>query len=126
MICRQCLRRATTLARQPALARPLVRPVSTFPALRTADAAPAPALPTSTTDAPAGESAAAEPKSSCPAGTVLTGLNYFKGRQDPVALADEEYPAWLWRCLDFPEKDSTADDAAAAEFCKTNLPPAWL
>lgn len=37
--------------------------------------------------------------SSVPAGTVLKGLNYHKQRQDPVALADEEYPAWLWTLL---------------------------
>jgi large subunit ribosomal protein L54 len=35
-----------------------------------------------------------------PAGTVLKGLNFYKDKQDPVALADEEYPAWLWRVLD--------------------------
>jgi hypothetical protein len=38
--------------------------------------------------------------SSVPAGTVLKGLNFYKDKQDPVALADEEYPAWLWRVLD--------------------------
>lgn len=107
MICRQCLRRATTVARQPALTRPL----STFPALRTAAEA-APPTPS------AAKEPAAEPKSVCAAGTTLTGLNYFKGREDPVARADEEYPDWLWRCLEFPERSATADDAAAAEFCK--------
>ena len=35
-----------------------------------------------------------------PAGTVLKGLNFYKDKQDPVAMADEEYPAWLWRVLD--------------------------
>lgn len=120
MICRQCLRRATTaVARQPFLARPL----STFPALRSAAEPAAATLSTPTTAAgeaaPATDSAAtAEPKSSCPAGTVLTGLNFIKGKQDPVALADEEYPEWLWQCLEFPEKATNADDAAAAEFCK--------
>ena len=118
MICRQCLRRATTLARQPARQPILTRPFSAFPSLRNAgEAASTP------TTAPAGESTAketdAEPKSACPAGTVLVGLNYFKGRQDPVALPDEEYPDWLWRCLEFPEKAVNADDAAAAEFCKS-------
>jgi large subunit ribosomal protein L54 len=39
-------------------------------------------------------------QSSVPAGTVLKGLNFYKDKQDPVALADEEYPAWLWRVLD--------------------------
>lgn len=109
MICRQCLRRATTLvAHRPAVTRPL----STFPVLRNAaEAASSP------TPAPEGEPAA-KPKSACPAGTVLVGLNYFKGKQDPVALADEEYPDWLWRCLDLPDRAVNAEDAAAAEFCK--------
>jgi len=31
---------------------------------------------------------------------VLKGLNYLKNRDDPVALKEEEYPEWLWRCLD--------------------------
>lgn len=118
MICRQCLRRATTtVARQPFLARPL----STLPALRSAAEPAAATLSTPTTaagEAPPATESATEPKSSCPAGTVLTGLNFIKGKQDPVALADEEYPEWLWRCLEFPEKATNADDAAAAEFCK--------
>ncbi|KAI9333352.1 mitochondrial ribosomal protein L37-domain-containing protein [Zopfochytrium polystomum] len=53
---------------------------------------------------PAPPAAAAEnrplPTSSCKAGTVLKGINVFAGKSDPVALADSEYPAWLWRCLD--------------------------
>lgn len=31
---------------------------------------------------------------------MLKGLNFYKDKQDPVALADEEYPAWLWKVLD--------------------------
>jgi len=27
-----------------------------------------------------------------PAGTILKGINYMKGKDDPVALAEEEYP----------------------------------
>lgn len=37
--------------------------------------------------------------SSCPAGTSLN-LKVKRGPKDPVALADEEYPAWLWKILD--------------------------
>ncbi|TGO56155.1 hypothetical protein BOTNAR_0229g00210 [Botryotinia narcissicola] len=40
------------------------------------------------------------PTSSIPAGTILQGLNFLKGRDDPVALKEEEYPEWLWHCLD--------------------------
>jgi large subunit ribosomal protein L54 len=29
----------------------------------------------------------------------LKGVNIFKDKKDPVALADEEYPSWLWDLL---------------------------
>lgn len=45
-------------------------------------------------------------KSSITAGTPLKGLNFEKNKQDPVALADEEYPAWLWTILSRQEKTS--------------------
>lgn len=35
-----------------------------------------------------------------PAGTPLKGLNILKGQDNVVALADEEYPDWLWEVLD--------------------------
>jgi large subunit ribosomal protein L54 len=38
--------------------------------------------------------------SSCPPGTVLTGLSVIKDQPDPVALPDDQYPAWLWTVLD--------------------------
>ena len=38
--------------------------------------------------------------SSVAAGTVMKGLNFMKTKQDPVALEDEEYPAWLWGVLE--------------------------
>ena len=31
---------------------------------------------------------------------MLKGLNFYKDKQDPVAMADEEYPAWLWGVLE--------------------------
>ena len=37
--------------------------------------------------------------SSCPAGTILSGLAVLKNQADPVALPDEEYPSWLWTIL---------------------------
>ncbi|KAI9374744.1 mitochondrial ribosomal protein L37-domain-containing protein [Aspergillus egyptiacus] len=45
------------------------------------------------------------PVSSCPAGTVLDGINYFKNKPDLVALEDSEYPDWLWTLLDNPKKE---------------------
>lgn len=52
------------------------------------------------------------------AGTPLKGLNYLKGRDDHVALPDEDYPEWLWRCLDVKKaKDGKDDEGAGDEFC---------
>ncbi|KZT71336.1 mitochondrial/chloroplast ribosomal protein L54/L37 [Daedalea quercina L-15889] len=41
----------------------------------------------------------AAPLSSCPAGTVLTGLNYLKGQSEVIAEPDDAYPDWLWKLL---------------------------
>ena len=50
---------------------------------------------------------------------MLNGLNYFKGKQDPVALADNEYPAWLWDCLLVQKKaNEEAEADAGDEFCE--------
>ncbi|KAH9833070.1 mitochondrial/chloroplast ribosomal protein L54/L37 [Rhodofomes roseus] len=38
-------------------------------------------------------------KSSCPEGTVLTGLNYLKGQGEVVAQPDSAYPDWLWELV---------------------------
>ncbi|PKS10570.1 hypothetical protein jhhlp_002324 [Lomentospora prolificans] len=119
MICRLCLRRASALARKPYIAA--ARPFSALPARFNASEAAAPKFSTPTTE-PGQDDAkapAAEPKSSCAPGTVLTGLNFLKGKQDPVALPDEEYPEWLWRCLEYPEKLQSADAGAADEFSKS-------
>jgi large subunit ribosomal protein L54 len=62
------------------------------------------------------------PVSSCPAGTVLTGLNYFKGKSDPVALADEEYPDWLWKCLEVIKTANAKDADGGDEFCTFACP----
>ena len=37
--------------------------------------------------------------STCPPDTILPGINYLKGQPPVVALADEEYPEWLWTIL---------------------------
>ncbi|KAL6712105.1 hypothetical protein ACN47E_003148 [Coniothyrium glycines] len=52
-------------------------------------------------------------KSSIPAGQPLKGLNFLKNAQDPVALPDDEYPAWLWTILDRQEK--TAEGGASGD-----------
>lgn len=57
--------------------------------------------------------------SSVAAGTVLKGLNFMKNKQDPVALEDHEYPAWLWTAL-HNKRDTPGGQAQDAEgdlFC---------
>ncbi|KAF4614441.1 hypothetical protein D9613_002491 [Agrocybe pediades] len=62
-----------------------------------APAAAAPKAPKkAATNAP---QAAAIPQSSCPADTVLKGINYLKGQAPVVAQADDAYPEWLWTIL---------------------------
>ncbi|KAG6332020.1 hypothetical protein ID866_7066 [Astraeus odoratus] len=58
------------------------------------------------------------PLSSCPAGTVLTGLNYLKGQQPVLAMADADYPAWLWSLA---KQKSYGDDSAGGEAEKRRL-----
>ncbi|KAI0600769.1 mitochondrial ribosomal protein L37-domain-containing protein [Biscogniauxia sp. FL1348] len=147
MICRQCLQRASALrSRIPAapqlapalLALPVriagARPFSTSLAHRSAAPTPASSEPTSdaaqpppppsfgTADGAEGAAAAAAKAalSSCPEGSILVGLNYFKNRTDPVALADAAYPEWLWRCLDVSKRVSEEDaEDAGDEFSKS-------
>ncbi|KXX80104.1 hypothetical protein MMYC01_202860 [Madurella mycetomatis] len=131
MICRACLRRAAGLTTRQLAPRPLAStiPARTFTTtLAERNAAPAAAdskTPDLTPITPSNPDAVAEvakstPVSSCPAGTVLSGLNYFKGKTDPVARPDEEYPAWLWNCLEVQKKaDASADVDAGDEFSKS-------
>jgi large subunit ribosomal protein L54 len=129
MICRTCLRRAAGLAqRRPATLRPFTTSIPFRNAAATAaQAAPELSTPLSKPGedaAPATEGKAA--LSSCKEGTVLTGLNYLKNKSDPVAKADEEYPEWLWKCLEVQVKASEeADEGAGDEFCKTLPPPSF-
>ncbi|KAL5339252.1 mitochondrial ribosomal protein L37-domain-containing protein [Aspergillus crustosus] len=50
--------------------------------------------------------AAQRPASSCPPGTRLSGLNYFKNKPEVVALDDSEYPEWLWSLLEDSQKSA--------------------
>ncbi len=58
---------------------------------------------------------------------MLTGLNYLKGKTDPVARADDEYPDWLWKCIEITiKKEEAADTDGGDEFCAYNPPPLHL
>ncbi|TGJ83584.1 hypothetical protein E0Z10_g5177 [Xylaria hypoxylon] len=133
MICRRCLQRASALStRTPRVpsTTPIgwslpvrSRPISSTAPRRYAAAATAtqtPQLSTPLADSEGGAAPAGKTLSSCPEGTVLTGLNYFKNKNDPVALADDAYPTWLWDCLDVQKKaDEGEADEAGDEFSKS-------
>ncbi|KAF2968962.1 hypothetical protein GQX73_g4633 [Xylaria multiplex] len=131
MICRRCLQRASALrTRVPSTTTPISwsLPIRSRPTATRQYAAAAAATATTSTPSPPlstpladGEAPAAESLSSCAEGTILTGLNYFKNKTDPVALADNAYPEWLWKCLDVQKKkaeEGEADDAGD-EFSKS-------
>ncbi|TRX96579.1 hypothetical protein FHL15_002481 [Xylaria flabelliformis] len=136
MICRRCLQRASAL-RTPRAApntsiswslpvRNSSRPISSTATRPSAAAAPAtatstiPPLSTPLADSEGGATAAKESLSSCPEGTILKGLNYFKNKTDPVALADDAYPEWLWKCLEVQQKTEEGEsDDAGDEFSKS-------
>jgi large subunit ribosomal protein L54 len=66
--------------------------------------------------------AAGLPVSSAPAGTPLAGLNYIKGKNDPEALPEEDYPPWLWQLLE--KKAETKEGGPTIEgdeFCMSCL-----
>ena len=65
-------------------------------------------------------------KSSVPAGTPLKGLNFEKNKQDPVALADDEYPAWLWTILQRQEGAKGDAGAVGDLFCEFPTIPEWM
>ena len=61
-------------------------------------------------------------KSSVPAGTVLKGLSFLKGAQDPVALEDEAYPEWLWSALERKSGGDEGEDKEGDLFGKSLIP----
>ncbi|ORX91550.1 hypothetical protein K493DRAFT_409283 [Basidiobolus meristosporus CBS 931.73] len=50
------------------------------------------------------------PTSSAPEGTVLKGINFTKGKGDPIAKAESEYPEWLWELLDTEKREARRND----------------
>ncbi|GAM90951.1 hypothetical protein ANO11243_089980 [Dothideomycetidae sp. 11243] len=124
MICNRCLRAA---ARQSDSARP--SPASWTRSLTSTArlwSTPAPAATSTSAAQPFSEPLTPSspklkkdrtikiPKSSIPAGQRLKGLNLLKGKEDPVAMKDEEYPSWLWTLL-VDRNKSSANAAADSE-----------
>ncbi|KAI2470049.1 mitochondrial ribosomal protein L37-domain-containing protein [Annulohypoxylon bovei var. microspora] len=130
MICQRCLHCASVLKpRIPVRPRAaFVRPISSTLARRSSPAAPSPPPPSASASeppvfgTPLADTAADEEKptlSACPEGTILTGLNYFKNRTDPVAMADDAYPSWLWTCIRTQKKEEATGEDEGDEFSKS-------
>ena len=133
MICRRCLLRFGRQTGQRIASRALSTtdslPAQTITAQTTTATDPQPnGLPTATstsiaqpfsspdtyTDLPTQSHQSKKPvvvPSSVPAGTVLKGLNFMKNKPDPVAMEDNEYPAWLWTVLAKSEESGSMDSA---------------
>jgi large subunit ribosomal protein L54 len=45
----------------------------------------------------------------------LKGLGYFKGKDPPMAMEDNEYPDWLWGLLDSVKKASKGGEEIAGD-----------
>lgn len=62
--------------------------------------------------------------SGTPAGTPLKHINYLKGKSDPMALEDSEYPDWLWTLLGPGKATAAAADGEAVGdlYCESRLP----
>ena len=120
MTCHRCLRRASAVRLSYSQApRYLTRGLTSSPPSASSPA-PDGDSPTFVTPIPLSRPKPQTPLpvSIRPTGSFLKGLNYLKGRDDPIALPEEEYPEWLWHCLDVKAKDDGDDgEAAGDEFC---------
>jgi large subunit ribosomal protein L54 len=56
--------------------------------------------------------------SSVPQGTVLKGINVLKDGKDPVALADSEYPPWLWELLEPKKKEWSPEEKLSRRYLR--------
>ncbi|XMA17544.1 hypothetical protein WAI453_010335 [Rhynchosporium graminicola] len=130
MICTRCIRASLRLPSKPSSIRLVshsrallleATPPTSSPAVQSQPSLAQPfSTPlTSPSDKPAPVPiSASKPTivSSCTAGTPLRGLNYMKGRDDPIALAEDEYPEWLWRCLDKKVEEGEGGEGTGDEF----------
>lgn len=48
----------------------------------------------------------------------MTGLNVFANQTDPIALADSEYPAWLFTILEPKKTEFTDEEKLSREYIR--------
>ncbi|EGX51908.1 hypothetical protein TWF173_010140 [Orbilia oligospora] len=95
-VCIQCAFRhgfRSTRAVAPRLSASSIVPVRRFISTSISPQKEKPSDATTTTEKP-------KVVSITPAGTIMKGINFNKKLKDPIALPDEEYPAWLWTILE--------------------------
>ncbi|KAI9024037.1 hypothetical protein DFJ74DRAFT_605746, partial [Hyaloraphidium curvatum] len=56
--------------------------------------------------------------SSVPKGKVLSGLNILANGQDPVAMADEDYPPWVWKLTEPKQRTFKPEDRFSKVYFK--------
>ncbi|THH15517.1 hypothetical protein EW146_g4975 [Bondarzewia mesenterica] len=94
-------------------------PSRTYAAKSSVETAPSPEKSdAASTSAEPGEPSGSESRSMCSANTVLAGVQWLKGQPPVLALADEEYPPWLWTLL---EKKELPDDGPGGKAEKVRL-----
>ncbi|KAJ3149585.1 39S ribosomal protein L37, mitochondrial [Geranomyces variabilis] len=90
-----------------------VRPFSSASALRNQQAQ----APASQAQPPA--NVGPSTPSSVPEGTVLKGINILKDGKDPVAMADNQYPDWLWALLEPKKTEWTDEEKLSIKYLRT-------
>ncbi|KAI8929852.1 mitochondrial ribosomal protein L37-domain-containing protein [Entophlyctis helioformis] len=85
----------------------------------TTTAAAAAAAPASAAASVASASTTPAVVSSVKEGTVLKGINILKDGKDPVAMADAEYPAWLWTLLEPKKLEWSAEEKMSIRYLRT-------
>ncbi|KAJ3174778.1 39S ribosomal protein L37, mitochondrial [Geranomyces variabilis] len=107
-------RSALASARRTTALPVVIRPFSSACALRTQQAQ-APASSQAQPPANVGPST----PSSVPEGTVLKGINILKDGKDPVAMADNQYPDWLWTLLEPKKTEWTDEEKLSIKYLRT-------
>ncbi|KAI9222385.1 mitochondrial ribosomal protein L37-domain-containing protein [Blastocladiella britannica] len=93
----------------------LARASATAAAKRASSSLPSPPPPQPSSPVVAATSS--RPESILPEGTEIP-VNYLKAEEHPKALADHEYPDWLWTITSPPKKEFTAAEKRDMKYIK--------
>lgn len=48
----------------------------------------------------------------------MAGLNVYAGKSDPVVMADDAYPEWIWTLLEPKKKTFTEGEMLSREYMR--------